>query len=616
MVNKNPKVALIYMPFGAFHSPAIGIALLKSELARQGAECETYYFNLTLANELGVTAYHAITEEFPVASLLGEWLFAPAVFGENSDADNAYVHDVLWEKFPEQFPPTTVVALLRIRSRLSTFLRECAECVDWSQYDWVGFSVVSHQTCASLALARLIKAQFPNVRIIFGGANCTGEMGVALCRVFPFIDFVCTGEGDVAFPRLVQRVAQGDAAPSVPGIFSRSNIFGYSDDNLPQISNLDVLPYPEYADYFSQLKILSTPPGFQPWTPIETSRGCWWGQVSRCTFCGFNRAGLDFRSKSPDRVINELVYLKEKYGCQIRFEDNIFDYHYFHTLLPALVARDLNLSLFGEVKANLKREQIALLAQAGFERIHAGIESLNDGGLKLIRKGTTQIQNIQTLKWGKQYGVTVGWNFLYGFPCEDPAEYAATLSLIPLLLHLDAPAFWQHIRFERFSAYHEEPLAYGITSLAPARAYQCIYHSLSENDLNQIAYIFDAEYPDPSAAYERELAAAVCEWQSRTDAVLDVFPSAQSIHIVGTRTRGEKQEYQFYGLAAEIYLQCDTAQNVRTLVEHNQATEAEVMPILHQFVELGLMLRSDKQYLSLAVVRDERPAGLSRGRGC
>ena len=57
-----------------------------------------------------------------------------------------------------------------------------------------------------------------------------------------------------------------------------------------------------------------------------------------------------------------------------------------------------------------------MLHLAGVHRIQPGIESLSNNVLKLMRKGTTGIRNIQLLKWCKQYKIAVDWNILYGFP--------------------------------------------------------------------------------------------------------------------------------------------------------------------------------------------------------
>ena len=33
--------------------------------------------------------------------------------------------------------------------------------------------------------------------------------------------------------------------------------------------------------------------------PFESSRGCWWGQKSQCTFCGTNQDAISHRPSAP-----------------------------------------------------------------------------------------------------------------------------------------------------------------------------------------------------------------------------------------------------------------------------------------------------------------------------
>jgi len=608
MPAEKPRVAFVYAPFGACRSPALGISLLKSALARQGIPCDIHYLNLMLADKLGMRPYELIADSLRPAALLGEWLFAPSLFGENGQADSEYVERVLWGGYRGTFTPAVVRELLRIREGLPAFVDACVERVEWSRYDWIGFSSSFHQHCASLALARRIKARHPDVRIAFGGSNCSGAMGAVLCRLFPFVDYVCTGYGDVAFPRLVEAVANGDALPSIPGILSRN---GDGRNAAPhetaQVDDLNGLPYPDFSDYLKQIETVQRPPDFDVWIPMESSRGCWWGEKRQCTFCGLNTTELAFRCKSPARLLDELRTLCANYGDKIVFVDCILAQSYFQTVLPELAGRP-GPSLTWEVKATLTRGQVLLLAKAGVKWIQPGIESLSDPILRMTRKGTTLTHNIQVLKWAKQFGIEVIWNLLWGFPGEDPAEYEAMQRLMPLLRHLDAPHSYGHIRIDRFSAYWTSPVSYGITKLRPARAYRTIYHALSEEDLNELSYYFDAEYADVSPLYAGGMEQAVKAWQGCTGAALDVYASQGSIRIVDTRGDGAACEHRFDGLAAELYRLCDAAQTVRALMEAPgvcaRAGEMQVVALLDHFVERGLMIRAGKQYLSLAVVRE------------
>jgi ribosomal peptide maturation radical SAM protein 1 len=299
--------------------------------------------------------------------------------------------------------------------------------------------------------------------------------------------------------------------------------------------------------------------------------------------------------------------LCDNYGDKITFVDNVLDLGYLRTVIPELTHRP-GLSLGWQVRATLTREQVMLLANAGVAQMQPGIESLSDPILRTMGKGTSLTHNIQILKWAKQFGIEVIWNLLWGFPGEDPAEYEAMQRLIPHLVHLDAPIAYGHIRIDRFSAYWTSPASYDITELRPARAYRTIYHALSEEDLNELAYYFDAEYPDASPAYAPGMEQAVKAWQACTGAALDVYASQGSIRILDTRAGGAAREYRFDGLAAELYLLCDAAQTVLALMEApgvcGRADEQELVALLDHFVEQSLMIHAGEQYLSLAVVRE------------
>ena len=355
------------------------------------------------------------------------------------------------------------------------------------------------------------------------------------------------------------------------------------------------------------------PDSFQPLLSIETSRGCWWGQFHRCSFCGLGaNTDMNFRSKSPERAMKEINYLREKYaaGSVHKFftTDNILDNRYYKTLLPELAEKNIGVSFGWEVKANIKKEQMALLSKAGVTFIQPGIESLNEDVLKLINKGTTRLINISTLKWGKQFGVNISWNLLYGFPGEDPLEYKRTLRLIPLLYHLEPPILYQHVRFERFSRYINNPSFFGIKKLKPLRVYYLIYHGLDKDLINDIAFNFDVEYDDYSGSYAQELQEAVELWQLRaTEASLSLFSRGDSITIEDTRNQQNKRKFSYEGLAARLYLLCDTAKSLASLLQASKITgyleEKQAEMILDEFIKEGLMIKDSNKYLSLAVTR-------------
>lgn len=191
-------------------------------------------------------------------------------------------------------------------------------------------------------------------------------------------------------------------------------------------------------------------------------------------------------------MLEEFTYLTSRYPT-IKFVDvvdNILDNSYFREVIPGLVERDLGLTIFYEVKANLSREQLRTLKQAGIKRIQPGIESLDREILRLMRKGCTTIQNVQLLKWAREVGVQVDWNLITGFPGEEPVAYQHMAKMIPALVHLQPPMETGQLRLDRFSPYFQQPEAYGMVRVRPAAAYRYIY-PFPEESLARLAYYFD-----------------------------------------------------------------------------------------------------------------------------
>ncbi len=249
------KIALINMPFGDFRYPSIGISLLQAGLRKEGITCDTYYPNFNFAARIGCVSYLELGVDLPCTALAGEWLFVEDLFGPDSQRDQAYMDKILKKIFAPYFRPRRIRRLLEVRTSVRGFLDESMDRVPWAKYDMVGFTSSFDQNVASLALAKRVSEAFPGKKLIFGGTNCEGEMGIALHRKFPFVDFVCSGEGDLAFPELIRRLASGDPGTGIPGIIVRS---GQETMVPPEmhwpVLDLNQLSYPCYDYYFEQNK--------------------------------------------------------------------------------------------------------------------------------------------------------------------------------------------------------------------------------------------------------------------------------------------------------------------------------------------------------------------------
>src|SRR5207248_1132921 len=128
-------------------------------------------------------------------------------------------------------------------------------------------------------------------------------------------------------------------------------------------------------------------------------------------------------SKSPERVAEELAELSRRYESFDFFAvDNILDPAYLDGLFAGLAKEGAGYRFFYELKANLTREQLRTLRDGGVREIQPGIESLSTPVLKHMRKGITAIQNVNTLRWARYYGIQVNWAILWGFPGETEED--------------------------------------------------------------------------------------------------------------------------------------------------------------------------------------------------
>ncbi|RFS37682.1 hypothetical protein [Micromonospora craniellae] len=220
------RVALVNMPWARVDAPSIQCGLLQSVVRAAGHRCDVHYLNLDFAAEIGAQTYDGLSGiPSERLHLIGEWLFSYAAFGEVL-TESAYYQD-----FPEvekQWAKLTGGSLDELtglrRDTIPDWLRGCVRRVDWADYDVVGFTSTFLQNTASLALGRMLRAEHPDLVQVYGGANFDGAMGAEYAGTLPWLDYVVTGEGDVAFPRLLAQLAAAEhpavAHCRVPGVLS------------------------------------------------------------------------------------------------------------------------------------------------------------------------------------------------------------------------------------------------------------------------------------------------------------------------------------------------------------------------------------------------------------
>ena len=614
------RVLLVNMPFSNLRWPNLGPSLLKAALVERGIGCDVAYFNFDFAERVGLDGYNWIADAFAFV-LGGERLFAGHYFAGRLPSDDAYWNDVLLATdagLTDGDRRDFEAAGLHVEP----FLDHCIAAVDWSRYAIVGFAASFQQTMPSMCLARRIKQVRPEIKILFGGAACEAEMGVALIRQFPEIDYVFLGEADRTLAPVVEPILRGERPETPPGVVGRDDLAespAGSDGSAVMVRDMDALPYPDFDDYVARLERSPLAGAIEPLLFFETSRGCWWGQKHHCKFCGLNGGTLAYRSKTPRRAVDELRCLVERYGLhRACSSDNILDHRYFETFLPLLEEAHIDLAFVFEMKTNLKRRQVESLIRAGMGAAQLGIETFLTSVLRLIGKGATALQNLQTLKWFSEHDIEVKWNVLYGFPGENPGDYAALADLIPSIVHLAPPLAVGRVRLDRFSPYFDDPQGHGMADPRPHRAFPFVY-PFSDDVLRRLAYYYEYDYADgrDPLDYARPALEAIRAWQDLDRSVtLRMWDRPDGVLILtDTRPCATRFQHRLTGWERAMYLDCDAGRSLDKLLQFASPSghESAIRRTLDRWLDARIASRIDGRYLSLAL-HDPREGRECRSR--
>lgn len=609
------QVALVNMPFSYSKYPSIQLGTLSALLKSQDIPVECHHLNVRFAHKIGVPLYEMICEK---RALFGEWIFSYLLFRDNPKrAEYPRIFKPVFEQLAEQ-SGQPIGYFEEMATRIAPqFLTSALTAIDWGQYKLVGFTSTFDQNVASLTLAKLIKDLYPNVTVVFGGANYDGEMGMEYFRAFPFIDHVVVGEGEEVFPQLVRYVLGGRTGQLPAGVTARQGGRIAFTPNQVLFTDFAKTGPPDYDDYYHLLAELGdAAQGLDRILLYEGSRGCWWGEKHHCTFCGLNAQSMKFRSKSPEQVAKEMTYLSHRYDtARFRLVDNIIELKYVDELFGKFAADRCDLDVFIETKSNLHKNQIRTLAAGGVKCMQPGLESLSLTQLKAMDKGVTPIQNLVCLKWSFYYRVAVSWNILLGFPGETNEDYQRQIDLIPSILHLQPPEATGKFWLERFSPYYTRPHEYGIRITGPGMAYEYVYDA-RQVDLGKIAYDFEYElenWPVDPHVYQ-ELVSAIERWQrmhrSQDRPFLYYSKALNYVTVFDGRNPTTPIRRRYDGLAAVVIEICnETAKSIdqiRALAgTRTDCGEAALMPVLNELTAQRVLYEERGKYFTLAIPENQ-----------
>jgi radical SAM superfamily enzyme YgiQ (UPF0313 family) len=242
-------------------------------------------------------------------------------------------------------------------------------------------------------------------------------------------DMGIQGEGEKAFPILLDRIQRGVDLSGTPGLYVRS--LGLQGKRV-YVKNLDTLPLPD-----TQFSSLSASDNQERWMPVQTRRGC----PMNCSYCSTATIeGSSIRKRHPESVIEEIARHIDAGFQWFYFVDNNFNIplSYAKELCRKIIAHGLTISwrcIFYPGKFD--KELIELLARSGCREVSLGFESGCEHILRNMNKKYSPDAVRQTSDILKDFGIKRLGFLLLGGPGETQTSVEESLAFADSL-HLDA----------------------------------------------------------------------------------------------------------------------------------------------------------------------------------
>ena len=393
------KVLFLYPELQSFSHKALGPSILISVLKKEGHEVEL--FDSSLYEQTKILPDSSLREK-DLTPLY--WFRKPNCSIPKPDSLHIDVVDAFNKKLEVFLPDIILVSATYLSYGLSVNL--------------------------------ITQSNAENNTVIYGGIHCTTAPEDAISH--KNVKYVFVGEGEVGLPLILKKLENGESIDGCSNLWVKEDDGRIVKNEMEYIvEDLDSLPFYDW-DNFTDFHYLRVYQGkVYRMGDYSTSRGC----VNKCTYCfykGFYDAyGMEkniVRRYSAERAIEELVYLKEKYGITFfRFHDSDFlnmgvpYLEKFSTLYRKYVNLPNTINACPE---HVLEKKARCLVKMNTLSVSAGLESGSEfiRGQVLNRHYTNEVY-IKNLHILKKSGLRVSAPCLIGLPGETRANILETIQV-------------------------------------------------------------------------------------------------------------------------------------------------------------------------------------------
>ena len=281
-------------------------------------------------------------------------------------------------------------------------------------------------------LAQTIKNMDKKIPIVVGGAHASTFPDLVLKDTN--VDIVSHYEGEETFLEVVRSIENNKGFADVKGISYRENGAVIKNPAREFIEDLDTIPFPARHLVDMDLYLDNEPTTFgmrAPATTFITSRGC----PQSCVFCTIKTVwdDMNFRSRSPKNVVDELEHLNKEYGIEeFYWMDDAAgtSKKRLIEICDEIIERKLDIKWTtpnGIAHWYLEEKVLDKMKAAGCYRVTFGMESGNLETRKYIGKPFPLEQATKMLTHANKIGLWTICTFIIGFPVEDEESIMDTI---------------------------------------------------------------------------------------------------------------------------------------------------------------------------------------------
>jgi len=321
--------------------------------------------------------------------------------------------------------------------------------------DLIALSATEDLWLSGIALIKRIRHK--EILTIAGGVFTTFAPDLAI--MYPEIDIICKGEGEVALVELCNRLEHGDSYDDISNLWVKKGEGKVIKNSLTQIDMndnplIDVSIFEE-ARYYRPMagKVYKM-------FPVEIFRGCPYS----CTYCNSpwqsklykEEAGTKFlRRKTFDKIKEELDFYK--YDMQAEYlyfwSDTFFSWNSDDFYRFCDIYEDIKLPFWIQTRPEtIKYDIFKRLKEIGCHRISFGIEHGSyEFRRDVLHRRVTNEKIIEGLGIVNEIGIPFSVNNMIGFPGETYELAFETIELNRKIYADDRNAY-------PFSPFHGVPL--------------------------------------------------------------------------------------------------------------------------------------------------------------